>query len=34
MKVIQYPYLKDKEFLTQIDLLKIKKQYAKFVLLN
>ena len=34
MKVIQYPYLKDKEFLTQIDLLQIKKQWAKIVLLN
>lgn len=34
MKVIQYPYLKDKEFLTQIDLLQIKKQWAKIILLN
>ena len=34
MKVIQYPYLKDKEFLTQIDLLQVKKQWAKIILLN
>ena len=34
MKIIQYPYLKDKEFLIQMDLSHIKKQWAKITLLN
>ena len=34
MKIIQYPYLKDKEFLIQMDLSHIKKQWAKITLLD
>lgn len=31
---VDYPYLKDKDFLTTIDNLKVKKQFAKITLLN
>ena len=34
MKIVNYPYLKNREFLSNIDNLKIKKQYAKITLLN
>ena len=34
MKIINYPYLKNRDFLSNIDNLKIKKQYAKITLLN